>query len=150
MRGRASSTKPSGISISPEDSPDWGHLPGLWWSQISATDLNVAPGGSTGQDPTMVPGGINWLPTSACASLPLSLQFCLSSLCPPTSFCFSLPSFYHLFAPLSGSRGLCVWGHPRGAMPCSCIMLPGRGRLEHDLSPCAHLRLAVFQGMLGY
>lgn len=32
-RGKASSTQPSGINMSPGSRPDQGHLPGFWWQQ---------------------------------------------------------------------------------------------------------------------
>jgi hypothetical protein len=44
------------------------------------------------------------------SSLPISLQFCLSSLCPHPSVSHSLPFLHHLLTPLSGTRGLGVSG----------------------------------------
>ena len=86
------------------------------------TDPDMVSGCSRGQDPTVVP---KWLLVSRCSSLPLSLQFCLSSLCPYLSVSHSLPFLCHLFAPLR-----CVWGS-----------LGALGNLGNDLVP--HLRHAL-------
>jgi hypothetical protein len=62
-----------------------------------ATDSDMAPGGST---------GLRWHHhplTLGYSSLPSSLQFCLSSLCPYPSV--SLQYLHYLFSPLS-----CAWG----------------------------------------
>jgi hypothetical protein len=67
-------------------------------------DPNISPEGSSGQDSTIVTDDIT--DHSSYSSLPPSLQFCLSSLCPHPSV--SLPFLHHWLAPLSGTQGLWV------------------------------------------
>lgn len=52
-----------------------------------------------------------------CSPLPLSLQFCFSSLCPHLSLSLSLPFLLNLLASLSGTLGLCVSGVISGVVP---------------------------------
>ena len=55
-----------------------------------------------------------------CSSIPLSLQFCLSSLCTHLSASLSLPSFPHLLAHLSSTQGLWMSGVVSGV----CLPVP--------------------------
>jgi hypothetical protein len=69
----------------------------------------------------------HWLLTSSPSSLPSSLHFCLSSLCPHPSVSLSLPFLHHLLLlGVSGvSRGLLRSGL-RNAVSCLCSMAPGQ------------------------
>lgn len=61
MRGGVSSVQPSDINMFPGGSPDQGLLPSFGGNKslmLRATDPDMALRGSTGQDPTVVPGDI--------------------------------------------------------------------------------------------
>jgi hypothetical protein len=58
----------------------------------------------------------HWLLISGCSLPPLSVQFCLSSLCPHPPVSLSLPFPHYLLAPLSGTRGLWVFGVVSGVV----------------------------------
>lgn len=61
--------------------------------------------GTTGQDATMVPGGITGYLTPRCPSLPSSLQSPVLSLFIVSHLlvCFSFPFLHHLLVPLCGA-----------------------------------------------
>ena len=68
-------------------------------------DPDVAPSGTTGQDLTMVSGGITGYSHQAVPHYPI-VQLCLSSLCPHPSVSLSLLFLHHLLDPLSGTQSL--------------------------------------------
>ena len=137
VRSGTSYAHPSDISISWGDSLDEGHMPGLWWQQtpccFRATDPDVAHCGSTGQDPTMVPGDITGYSHQAVPHYPrVSSSVCLHCA-HILLFLFHFSITYLLLLV----RSLSIWGHLRSdlrsAMPHLCIVALGKDHLEHDL-----------------
>ena len=70
-----------------------------------ATDTDMAPSGSTGQDPTVIPHGITSYSYQAVSHYP---QVSSSAFlhCDHIVLFLSLPFPHHLLAPLSGAWGL--------------------------------------------
>ena len=110
-------------------------------SSAKPSDINMFPGGNTwnvclafgGSRPLLLQGyrlrcvphwqhwpGLHhrlrwhhWLLTSGCSSLPSSLNFCLSSLCPHPSACLSFQFFHQSLAltlALALALALSAWG----------------------------------------
>lgn len=96
-----------------------------------ATDPDLAPVGSTGQDPA---------PESHVESLQnhfrlISLPSIFSSASSYCAHILLVPFLFHfsIIYLLIFLWSLSVWGHLRNARPCSCIMVPSSGHFRYGL-----------------